>query len=502
MGTMQAANRSVGNGSNANYPVARFRTDRHAYVYDAATSAIVRVPEALYKALPDLMNGRSPDAGDLQTEPEDMDAARRLFHTLQRKAGILVPQRPSRVVAKRPADASEGQKLFSLLLNVTEACNIRCGYCVYGGTYEGKRRHNNARMSVETAQQAIDYLAANSAKAEYPFRMLGWYGGEPLLNFKVIKESARYFRETFSDVPTRFHMTSNALLWNNEILDFFAEYDVDLVVSVDGPKPVHDRNRVGPKSEGTFDRVMTSLNRLRTRHPDYFANKVTLNAVATAPLDLVELDRFFSQFPIQVSISSVEPDDFTGTGSEPIEAKGWPQMREKFIKGCLERAFDTPGFKARGYNFVYYLFVRDMQRLHKREPSPGFGVELPAYGNCVPGAERVFVNARGGFETCEKTDGSAVMTLGDIATGVSDSRAAAIYDRFNGMNYEHCRSCFNVRQCTMCFAHAQLGDDFSESKRAWNCAGLRRRTKEMLSLYCEIMEQDPEALDFITEKLA
>ncbi len=500
MSAVQEKTRAPACGSNKSLPVLRFTTKQHNYVYDAATNAIVRVPDALYQTLPDLMNARSADIDALDISLKDMNAAKRLFDDLQTKAGVLVPQRPHQVVAKRPPDASDEHMLFSLLLNVTEACNIRCNYCVYGGSYQGKRQHNNARMSIETARRAIDFLAAHSGQAEYPFRMLGWYGGEPLVNFAVIKDSARYFREVFADLPTRFHMTSNALLWNDEILDFFTEYDVDLVVSMDGPRPIHDRNRIGPKGEGTFNRVKSNLDRLRARNPDYFAKKVTLNAVATAPLDLVELDRFFSKFPIQVSISSVEPDDFTENGPEPIEAKGWSQMRAKFIKGCLERAFDTPDFKSRGYNFVYYLFIRDMQRLHKRQPKSGFDSELSAYSNCVPGVERVFVNTRGGFETCEKTDGSAVMTLGDLTTGILQESAVAIYDHFNEMNNDHCRSCFNLRQCTMCFAHAQLGDNFSTQKRAWNCRALRRRTREMLSLYCEILEQNSQALDFTTEK--
>ena len=70
------------------------------------------------------------------------------------------------------------------------------------------------------------------------------------------------------------------------------------------------------------------------------------------------------------------------------------------------------------------------------------------------------------------------------------------------MAYDHCRSCFNVRLCTTCFAHSQLDDGFSARKRAWNCANLRSRTTQMLSLYCEILERDPHALDFIDEKLA
>ncbi len=399
--------------------MARFRTSRHSDVFDAATNAILRVPEALLRALPALMQGAAPDPDALEIAPDEVDAALRLFRSLQDEAGILVPQQPDRFVARRPADADDGQKLFSHLLSVTEACNIRCSNCVYGGAYDGKRKHNNARMSPQTARRAIDHLAAHSARAEYPFRM-----------------------------------TSIALLWTEEILDFLAEYEVDLVVSLDGPREVHDRNRVGPKQDGTFDRVMANLERLQQRHPDYFLTRVSLNAVATAPLDLVALDRFFSRFPIQVSISSVEPRGFAGAGPAPIEAVGWPQMREKFLKGCLERVFDRPSFKREGYNFVYYLFIRDMQRLRHRVPMAGFPEELASFGNCVPGVERVFVNARGDFETCEKTDGCALMTLGDLETGIDPAKGREIHDRFNGMAFEHCRSCFNLRQCRICFAHA------------------------------------------------
>ncbi|MBK5933795.1 radical SAM protein with 4Fe4S-binding SPASM domain [Rhodovulum imhoffii] len=466
-------------------PLARFRTARHGYVYDAATNQILRLPDDLWQRLPALLrNSGAP--------------LPRLLARLQREAGVLSPQRPARVTAR--SVPHDGDRLFSLILNVTEACNIRCGYCVYGGAYMGKRAHGNRRMTLETAKRAIDHLARHDANTAYPFRMLGWYGGEPLMNFALIRESAACFKSVFSGHEARFHLTSNAVHWPDAVLDFLIAEKVDLVISLDGPQPVHDRNRTGPKGEGTHSRVMESIARLRARSESYFRRHVTLNAVGTAPLDLVELDRFFSEFPVQAALSSVEPTQFT-PATDPLPARGWPEMKAKFLKGCLSGTFETPAFRERGYAFVYYLFIRDMERLHRRIVDTGFPETLEGFSNCAPGQERLFVSTDGTFETCEKTEGCARMRLGNVTDGVSAQAVTRIYRGFNALGHASCRSCFNLRLCRICFAHAQMGDGFSSAKRAWNCRTLRARTREMLSLYCEILERDPTALNFISERL-
>lgn len=488
--------RLVTGAQSGPFPVARFATASHHYLYDAATNEILRVPESLWKAAPDLLQGHVPNPA-LGLTQEEENRARALLSRLQVDAGVLVPGKPERVVAPKPDKKEVEDTLFSLLLNVTEACNIRCTYCVYGGAYAGKRRHNNKRMSLDVAKNAIDHLAAHSGRAHRDVRMLGWYGGEPLMNFPLIRESAAYFRKTFAGYETRFHMTSNAVFWPDEVLDFLIEHDVALVVSLDGPRVVQDRQRLDAQGQGTFDRVMANIERLRARDESYFRRKVSISVVATPPLDLEALDAFFAQIPVQVSLSTVEPTQF-GVGAPPlIEAHGLSTMQEKFIEGCLSGVFRTPAFKEKGYNFVYYLFIRDMERLHKRQSYPGFSAELMAHGTCAPGAERLFVTADGYLDTCEKTDGSAILRLGDLENGVSPERCGTIFDDFNAMEYDHCRSCFNVRLCQLCFAHAQEGDQFTQQKRAWNCNMLRERTQQMLSLYCRILERDPTALDFV-----
>lgn len=488
-------------------PFASFRTPRHHYIYDAPTNNIVRcspvvaaLAEDFYRAVPDTEIARRHPRFD----SNEIETALAFLRGLQEHARVLVPQTPSRVVSAVDRDmvCNDRNSLFSLVLNVTEACNIRCSYCVYGGAYEAKRVHTNKKMSWEVAKRSIDYLVEHSKGSTFPDRMLGWYGGEPLMNFPLIKRTAAYFTEVFEGIPVRFNMTSNATFWNEQIMDFFAEYDVDLLVSLDGPKEVHDAYRVNAQGRGTFETVMRNLNALQARHPDYFERKVMLNAVVNPPLDLRVLDAFFSEFPIQVSISSVEPTEFEGEASAPSQAHGWEEMKAKFKKGCLDREFLDHGFKKRGYNFAYYLFIRDFEKIHRRRLLPGYGDEVASHGCCVPGQERIFVNAQGGFETCEKTEGSPLMKLGDVDQGADPIATLRIFDTFNDMGYAPCTRCFNTRFCSLCFAHAKDGDDFDARKRYWNCQSLRARTKEMLSLYCEILEEDPEALDFILTHLS
>jgi uncharacterized protein len=489
-------------------PVTTFRTPAHSYLYDAATHHIVRVGEPVARIAEAFYAGELEGPRPWERwglAASEYERAVAFLTALQRETGVFVPQRPGRVTAAGAAEAvvsgsarrQPGRALNALVLNVTDACNLRCSYCIYSGRYPGRRRHAPRRMRWETAKRSIDYLAEHGGGADQPLRSLGWYGGEPLLAFPLIEKSAAYFRQVFEGYETRFHLTTNATLWTEAMLDFFAAYEVGLLVSLDGPAERHDAHRKRPDGGGTHARVLANLERLHRRHPGYFERRVSLNAVVTPPVDFVALDRFFSRFPLRVGISTADPAGLDEAGLEMAESRGWAEMREKFLRGCLESRLGGPEAKRRGYGFVSPLFLRDLERLHRRSIQPGFPEELPAHGCCIPGKEQLFVTTDGGFETCEKTEGAGVLHLGDVETGVDPEAADRVFRRFSELSWEACRSCFNVRLCTVCFAHALFDGRFDERKLRWNCDLLRQRTRQMLSLYCEILEHDRDALDFL-----
>lgn len=481
-------------------PVVTFRTPDHSYLYDAATHHIARLPEPAARMAESFYRGEL--GGELPWRrfglpPASYRKALAFLEALRRETGVCQPQRPETVIAPRSTErvAAVPRSLYALTLNVTEACNLRCAYCIFGGAYPGRRTHGRRVMRWNVACAAIDFLAAHSGDAAKPYRSLGWYGGEPLLAFPLIRRSAGLFRSTFPDREVRFHLTTNATVWNDETIDFLAEEDVELMVSLDGPEEIHDRGRRTRAGAPTHERVMAFLERLRTRHPDYFSHRVALNAVAVPPVDLAALDRFFSGLPLVVQLTAPVPASFAPEA--PGQVAGWQEVREKFIRGCLERRFDTPAFKREGYGFIHGLFARDLARIHRRRVRPGFESEVSTYGCCVPGFGQIFVGIEGTLEVCEKTEGTPWMVLGDLAAGFRPEAVREIQDRFEALERPDCGSCFNVRLCPVCFAHPLHEGRLDAGKLAWHCDRLRARTREMLALYCEILEADPAALDFL-----
>ena len=139
-----------------------------------------------------------------------------------------------------------------------------------------QRSHSNKDMHWETAKKSIDFLREHSVDSTQV--NIGFYGGEPLLRFSLIKQIVAYAREKFDGKELAFTITTNGTLLNEEIISYFEKEDVQLMISLDGPKEIHDKNRVFPNGQGSFDTVMENLERLKAIAPDY-AKKVSFSMV-------------------------------------------------------------------------------------------------------------------------------------------------------------------------------------------------------------------------------
>lgn len=128
-----------------------------------------------------------------------------------------------------------------MTLQVTQNCNLRCKYCVYSGSYSN-RVHSNKRMSFETAKSAIDFLYAHSSMTTSIG--IGFYGGEPLLEFDLLKKCVEYAKMKFIGKDLSFTLTTNATLLTEEIMKFFVKNNFFVTISFDGPQVIQDKNRV------------------------------------------------------------------------------------------------------------------------------------------------------------------------------------------------------------------------------------------------------------------
>ena len=222
-------------------------------------------PQDLIEALADELQGPDPDPVRLQGELksrlalEAEEARRLLYGTVLRVNAALFPP------------------LRQMELLLTERCNLRCTYCFEGGMTE------RASMSVETGRAAVDLLIDYSGDVKSV--KITHFGGEPTLRFAMVREITEYAeqRARKNGKTVRFGMTSNTMCLSEEMVDYFAEHGIRVLVSLDGLGPTHDRFRVDKRGRGTFDRVMRGMNLLKRRQP-WIGAKLTVMPETAASL--------------------------------------------------------------------------------------------------------------------------------------------------------------------------------------------------------------------------
>lgn len=260
-----------------------FKTENKKYVYDVNTNKVFEVDRVLH----DIINeyGTMPltdlfkKYGSKHTKKEIERAYIEIGEA--QKEGFFSAFRPHKIAyGIELKEALRELKCEQLTLNLTENCNMRCSYCIYSGKYKKQRIHSKRYMSEKTALKAVDYFLNNCANEIY----VGFYGGEPLLAFKQMKEVVEYIKSK-TDRIINFSLTTNGTLFNEEIIEFFVRNKFSVTVSLDGPKRVHDRYRKYINGRGTFQRVMKNLKRIKDFDPVYYVQRVLFSVVNAPPIE-------------------------------------------------------------------------------------------------------------------------------------------------------------------------------------------------------------------------
>lgn len=188
------------------------------YCYDVNTNAIFKVSDELAKYLQTILKSEKNSFDEISLSQEAQEGLDYLL-----SQGLLQPLNSDVEIEHLETDALENMyndNLKGIILQVTQNCNLRCKYCVYSGSYVN-RHHNNKRMTLNTAKAAIDFFWSHSSKSNN--LSFGFYGGEPLLEFELIKETVKYIKEKFIGKKYTFTITTNATLLEEEQIHFLAE---------------------------------------------------------------------------------------------------------------------------------------------------------------------------------------------------------------------------------------------------------------------------------------
>ncbi len=185
------------------------------------------------------------------------------------------------------------QGFKQLTLIVSHRCNLCCQYCIYSEEYTHTRTHESRDMSLQTAKEVLRLYFDRFSKVKNhnprATPTIGFYGGEPLLNFALIEKITKLASE-YWDSPINFHLTTNGTLLSKEIIDFLEKHGFFLSVSLDGPRDEHNKNRIYPSGKGSFDDIVQNLAMLSK---EYRKEHCTLLANYDVSTDLTHFLNFF-----------------------------------------------------------------------------------------------------------------------------------------------------------------------------------------------------------------
>lgn len=376
-------------------------------------------------------------------------------------------------------------KLQSICLQVTQDCNLRCEYCVYSGGYSN-RTHNKKEMNFDTAKKAVDFLIANSTESDIV--CIGFYGGEPLLNFELIKKTVEYVTQKYTGKEYYFALTTNGTVFTDDCLAFLEEYKFAITISIDGNKEIHNVNRKFKNSEvGSYDIIMDNIRKIREKYPN-LSKSLMFSVVLSVSSDYMGCNEFFTNTDIMkdtdLAISTVSNRYAENKYSVQKEKNVIAQRYEIFkciliLIGKLEKNSCSNMVKN------YYYKLKEHYKQFYITESNVESVTHPA-GPCIPGAFRLFINADGNFYPCEKvSEISEIAKIGNLQNGFNFSNIDTILN-VGKLGNDMCKNCWAYRYCKVCVSAIDELTQLSIEKKIECCVRVKKEVEMMMQEYCFI----------------
>ena len=386
-----------------------------------------------------------------------------------------------------------------LILQVTQNCNLRCDYCVYSGGYK-TRGHSQKKMSFSLAKKGIDYLIEHSTNSQN--LVLGFYGGEPLLEISLIKKCVEYIEARVEDKDIWYSITTNATLLRLDVIDVLVKHNCKITLSIDGPQSLHDKNRkYAGSDEGSFNNIIENLKLFVEKYPIYFENNITVNTVLDASRGFKIISDFFKSNEIFEKINiraSLISDDYSGKEHIVCEQYKIESRYEEFILylaalNRIDKKFVSP---------LLRNSLADISRLKlgTRYCHRDMIEEKSHHGGpCVPGGDRLFLTTDGTLYPCEKVcELSELAKLGNIYEGINLIYAEKMLN-IEKLTASKCHHCWAYDFCDVCIRLADNNESNLAKNIACQCIKTKRELEETIKDYIFLKEQgyDFETMEYI-----
>ena len=415
----------------------QYKSNGYNIVLDVNSGSVHVVDDIVYDVIPtveQLLADKITDKNTIlenvikvqkQTDRELIEEAVEEILELK-EAGMLFTED---IYEKYIGDFKQRQTVVkALCLHIAHDCNLACKYCfAEEGEYHGRR----ALMSFEVGKKALDFLVANSGSRVN--LEVDFFGGEPLMNWNVVKQLVEYGRsiEKEHNKKFRFTLTTNGVLLNDEILEFANSEMGNIVLSIDGRKEINDKMRPHRGGQGSYDEIVPKFQKVaesREQMNYYVRGTFTRNNLDFAE-DVKHLaDLGFEQI-------SVEPVVAPAEESYALREEDIPGLLEEYDKLALE--YLKRRKEGKGFNFFHFMI--DL------EGGPCVAKRL---SGCGSGNEYLAVTPWGDFYPCHQFVGNEEFLMGNVDEGITRTDIRDEFKTCNVYAKEKCQKCFAKFYCS------------------------------------------------------
>ena len=388
--------------------------------YDVIALYKERSAEEIVSAMLDKYSGREDvTEGDLRQCLEDVAS-------LEKAGKLFTPDTFSQMAGT--FKERSGDVVKALCLHVAHTCNLNCGYCFAS---QGKYHGDRALMSFEVGKRALDFLMEHSGSRRN--LEVDFFGGEPLMNWDVVKQLVLYARSVEKERGKnfRFTLTTNGMLIDDEVIEFSNREMSNVVLSLDGRKEINDRTRVDYAGKGSYDRIVPKFQQFVASRggKDYYMRGTFTHANPDFTKDVFHMaDLGFTELSMEPVVCAADDP----TALTPADLEIVKEQYEILAKDMIRR-------RREGKPITFYHYMLDLTGgpcIYKR------------ISGCGSGTEYMAVTPWGDLYPCHQFVGEEQYKLGDIWNGVTNTQLREDFRACNAYARPECADCWAKLYCS------------------------------------------------------
>ncbi len=347
--------------------------------------------------------------------------------------------------------------LRQLVIEVTDSCNFRCSYCIFGELYQ-KTIRRNGNVKFAQIKPLLEHLTSIWAGRDVDrITDIGFYGGEPLLNMTLIREVINFLNENNTKKSFTYSMTTNGLLLN-EHMDYLANKNFDLLISLDGDE-YGQYYRLKKNGENSFNDVFKNIVLLKEKYPLYFKNKVNFHSVIhnrNSVRGVVEFVlKYFGKIP---SLAEISPNGISKTKKALYSSMYQIISKSIQMDSSPEGLLTLLGEECPGKEYVYQYLKAYSGNIYESYNSliAGQVSKSATTGTCHPFQMKLYVTVKGEILQCEQINREYV--YGFVSEERLSLDCAEVAEKFNAMQdrvRERCKACSITTSCPVCMFYIE-----------------------------------------------